>query len=410
MHRTGTVVLDAPAPPVVSEKTLVGLIGAVQFVNILDFMMVMPLGPDFAKALDIPTSRLGLIGGSYTAAAAVAGIAGAFFLDRFDRKKALLVSLVGLACGTFLGALATGLGSLLFARVVAGMFGGPATSVSLSIIADVIPVERRGRAMGAVMGAFSVASVLGVPAGLELAEIGSWRLPFLGVGAAGAAVVVLGFFALPSLRGHLASSRGPPRLLRLFFRRINLLAYAALALAMMSGFALIPNIAAHLEQNLHYPRAELGRLYLVGGALSFVVMQVTGRIVDRVGSFAVNTAGTVGFAVAVWLGFVLVVPPVPVLVLFCAFMLSQTTRNVSMTTLMTKVPEPHERAGFLSVQSATRHMASAVGAAASSQVLSDGPGGSLLGVPALATASIVLAALAPPFVFVVERAVRRRAS
>jgi hypothetical protein len=37
------------------------------FVNVLDFMMVMPLGPDFAAALDIPTSHLGYIGGSYTA-------------------------------------------------------------------------------------------------------------------------------------------------------------------------------------------------------------------------------------------------------------------------------------------------------------------------------------------------------
>ena len=56
-----------------SERQLVFLVGAVQFVNVLDFMMVMPLGPDFARALDIPVSRLGLVGGVYTAAAAVSG-------------------------------------------------------------------------------------------------------------------------------------------------------------------------------------------------------------------------------------------------------------------------------------------------------------------------------------------------
>lgn len=73
----------------ISERSLLFLIGAVQFVNILDFMMVMPLGPDFARDLGIPTSQLGLIGGSYTAAAAVTGLLGAFFLDRFDRRSAL---------------------------------------------------------------------------------------------------------------------------------------------------------------------------------------------------------------------------------------------------------------------------------------------------------------------------------
>ena len=52
-----------------SETAIVALVAAVQFVNILDFLMVMPMGPDFAVALGIPSSKLGYIGGSYTAAA-----------------------------------------------------------------------------------------------------------------------------------------------------------------------------------------------------------------------------------------------------------------------------------------------------------------------------------------------------
>src|SRR5688572_33450144 len=94
-----------------SERAIIFCVGAVQFVNILDFMIVMPLGPDFAKALGIPLSHLGYVGGSYTAAACVSGVAGAFFLDRFDRKKALGVSLAGLVLGTLAGAFARGLGT-----------------------------------------------------------------------------------------------------------------------------------------------------------------------------------------------------------------------------------------------------------------------------------------------------------
>src|SRR5205807_3894354 len=123
---------------------MVLLLGAVQFVNVLDFVMVMPLGPDFAAALGIPTSKLGLIGGSYTAAAAVAGLAGSFFLDRFDRRSALGIAIFGLVCGTALGGFAHGLWTLVLARVCAGMFGGPATSLSISIVADAVPAERRG--------------------------------------------------------------------------------------------------------------------------------------------------------------------------------------------------------------------------------------------------------------------------
>ena len=76
--------------------------------------------------------------------------------------------------------------------------------------------------------------------------------------------------------------------------------------------------------------------------------------------------------------------------------------------MLSKVPAAQERAGFMSVQSAVQHMAGALGAIASSQFLSDGPGGSLLGVPALAMTSIALAFLTPPLVFAVERLLRQR--
>ena len=61
----------------VSEREVVFLVGLAQFVNILDFMIVLPLGPDYARELGIATANLGIVGGSYTAAAAVAASAAA---------------------------------------------------------------------------------------------------------------------------------------------------------------------------------------------------------------------------------------------------------------------------------------------------------------------------------------------
>ena len=205
--RRGAPVPSMSARRAPSEGWMVFLIGAVQFVNIWDFVMVMPLGPDFASALGIPLSKLGLVGGAYTAAAAVAGVVGSTFLDRFDRRPALAVTMIGLVLGTFAGGLAWNFESLLAARFLAGAFGGPATSLALSIIADAVPPERRGKAMGAVMGAFSVASVLGVPLSLQLSVWGGWRLPFLVVGGLGLGVTAAVAASLPSLRAHLGRSR-----------------------------------------------------------------------------------------------------------------------------------------------------------------------------------------------------------
>jgi predicted MFS family arabinose efflux permease len=397
-------------PPRTSERTLLFLVGAVQFVNVLDFMMVMPLGPDFAAGLGIPASRLGLVGGAYTAAAALSGLAASTFLDRFDRRRALAVAMLGLVLATAAGGLATGFGSMLLARVAAGAFGGPATSLSLSIVADAVPAERRGRALGAVMGAFSVASVLGVPAGLELAHLGSWRTPFFAVAALGLAVAGAALALMPPMAGHLARPGAPaarpgPPLLR---SRVALLSLAATATSMFSGFAIIPNIAAHLQLNLGFPREKLGGLYMAGGAVFFVVLRVAGRWVDRFGAPRVAAAGT-GVFVAVMLGAFAFPPPwLPVLAIFPCFMIGNSLRNVSMSTLSSRVPSPPERARFMSAQSAVQHLASALGAGLSTQLLSMRPDGRLDGMRTLAFLSIGVGLLLPLLLTAVARALSRK--
>ena len=394
------------------ERAVVLLIAAVQFINILDFVMVMPMGPDFAAALGIPASNLGMIGGSYTAAAAVSGLLGSFFLDRFDRRPALGLAMLGLVAGTALGGFATGLPSLLAARIVAGCFGGPATSLAFSIIADVVPAQRRGAAMGKVMGAFSIASVLGVPAGLELARHLGWRTPFFAVAGLGLVIATTGVFLLPPLRGHLGAAGSVRKQLvplrHLLGQRNVLLSWAMTFVAMAGGFVLIPNISAYVQYNLGYPRAHLGLLYLCGGVVSFVATQTAGPLVDRFGSFRVGGMGTLLLVVVIGGGFVLAPPLFPVLGIFTGMMFAFGFRNVAYNTLTTKVPRGDERARFMSIQSAVQHGASSAGAFASSLMLTELPGGALRGMARVGLTSIALTLLLPVFLFAVESAVRNR--
>src|SRR4051812_9771343 len=197
--------------PSISERKLVFLIGSVQLLLTLDFTLVLPLGPDFAKALAIPTSQLGLVGASYNAAEAVVAIAGAFFLDRFDRRRALAVALTGLVIGTAASGLSTGLVSLVATRAFAGVFGGVAETLVYTIVIDAVAPERRGRAIGAIASTTAVASVLGVPAGLELAHLGGWRVPFFTLAALGTVFVVAAISLLPPQRAHLSAQQTPLR-------------------------------------------------------------------------------------------------------------------------------------------------------------------------------------------------------
>ncbi len=403
------------------EWTITLLIAAVQFVNILDFVIIMPMGPVLATALHFSESSAAMLNGSYTAAASVTGLLGLFFLDRFDRRQALAVSLLGLVVGTALGGFATDLPSLMLARVVAGAFGGPATSLSFSIIADSIPNQVRGRAMGTVMGAFSIASVFGVPLGLVLAETFGWRAPFFAVAGLGALVGLSAAAALPPMRAHLARSTSPLAGLGLMFGRpLTWLSYLLTLIVMVAGFSLIPNIASFLHLNLGFPTEHLKFAYGFGGLASLVATQLGGRLVDRFGSFRVGTVGASLVIAVVLVTFYLphtFAPSWAVYVMFTCFMMSNGLRNVSVNTLTSKVPPPEVRARFQSMQSAVQHAGSALAAFLSAKLLTDGPATwadptrdprMLVGMPTVALITMGLSAVIPLMLFVVERRVTSR--
>lgn len=176
----------------------------------MDFMILMPLGSKLMRIFDIEPLDFGLLVAAYNFAAGAAGFAGAFFLDRFDRKKALLVSYFAFTIGTLACSIAPSYYALLIARSFAGLFGGVTGAIVMSIVGDAISPSKRGRATGLVMASFSLASVLGVPFGIVLANHFDWHAPFLFVGLIAVLIGLIGFFYLPSMSGHLQSRESRP--------------------------------------------------------------------------------------------------------------------------------------------------------------------------------------------------------
>src|SRR5215831_14162292 len=172
-----------------SERLLLLTLATIQFTVIVDFLIVMPLGPQYLRVFAINPSQFGLIVSAYAFSAGISGIAAGFFLDRLDRRFALLMLYMGFTVGTLFCAMAPTYPLLVAARVVAGAFGGVSGALILAIIGDVVPEARRGAAMGLVMSSFSVASICGVPIGLVLANSLSWHLPFFVLAALSSVVL-----------------------------------------------------------------------------------------------------------------------------------------------------------------------------------------------------------------------------
>lgn len=393
-----------------AEKRVAWLMAAVQFMNVMDFMMLMPLGPDFAPVLRIAPSDLGYIGAAYSAASAVAGLLGIALFDRFDRKTVLLAALIGLSLASAAASLASDMTTLVAARIGAGLCGGPASAMAASIVADAVANERRGQAMGIYMGAFSMAAVLGLPAGLELAQLGGWRLPLLATGVFVFAAAMLVWKTLPAQDAHLkhaGQGRGAHgQFLALLAERRAMLALALCSATMVSHFMLVPNFSPFFQINLGFPREQLGLLYMIGGVLSFFGMRFAGWMVDRFGAAWVTMATSLGVIATIYAAMIDLSRLVPVLAAMPLFMLFASGRTVAQTTTVSKVPPATQRASFMSLVSCVNGTAMAIGAFLSSAIMTTGPDGRLQNTTLAVTLSLALACLAPPLMLALERAVR----
>ncbi len=202
MNRVEEAVKDDAATRM-RERIVLVTLAAVQFITIVDFMVIMPLGPQLMRSLEIGPAQFGLVVSSYTLAGGIAGLVASSLVDRLERKVAFLAIDAGFLVGTLLCGLAPTYYTLVIARLATGAFGGILGGMAMAIIGDVFPEERRGRATGALMSGFALASVLGVPFGLFLGTRLGWHVPFLLLAALGIPILAVAALTLPRLRGHL---------------------------------------------------------------------------------------------------------------------------------------------------------------------------------------------------------------
>lgn len=270
----------------VDERWMLLTLAAINFTNIMDFMIMMPLGPQLMRTFDITTQQFGLVVSSYTISAGISGFFTAFIIDRFERKRFLMWLYTGFLIGTLACGLSNSFWLLTVARIFTGVFGGVLGAVILSIIGDTIPFERRGAAMGKVMAAFSVASVLGVPVGLYLATTFSWQTPFLLLAVLALPVLFLVWKFVPLVQTHLQNTtpKSVVQTLTQIATNPNQRKAITLMMVIMFGhFSIIPFLSPYMVSNVGFTEHQLSYIYFFGGAFNMISAPLIGRLADRKG-------------------------------------------------------------------------------------------------------------------------------
>jgi DHA1 family inner membrane transport protein len=373
------------------ERATLLTLAAVQFTHILDFMIMMPLGAQLMQVFNITPAQFTHLVASYGIAAAVSGIAGGFVLDRFDRKRALVVLYAGFGLATLACAMAPNHAALMIARLAAGAFGGLAGSMVNAMVGDVIPIARRGRAMSIVMTAFPMASVLGVPLGLYVAARHNWHAPFFLLAACAAGVLVLAIFALPPIRTAVHDHAPLRQMREIMSHGVHLRAFAVGTFLVMAGGTLIPFIAPSFIANLGLdPEVGLPITYMVGGIATAVSTPFIGWLSDRMDRFkllaVMSAAAIVVVLIITRLGHTSVAVAS---VMMALFMVTMSGRFSPAMTMITNAVESRYRGGFMSVNAALQQAASAGASVLAGQFITRAPDGHLAGMTTLGYVSIV---------------------
>ena len=367
------------------EKRLLWLLALTQFTIIMDFMVMMPLGPQIMQAFVITPAAFATAVSAYSWCAGLSGLLGATYVDRFDRRRLLLMVYALFALSNLFCALAPNFHFLLMARAFAGITGGVLASVIVTIVGDVIPAQRRGAAMGTIMTAFSLAAIAGVPAGVLLGAHFGWATPFVMLTIMSALICAAASRIVPSLAEHL-QFRQPslrevlPNLGRLLTRPDHVKAFALTFTLMISHMMVIPFISPVLVANYGVEPAHLSWIYMAGGAAAFFSSRAIGRMADRYGKRQLFRVLLVLSMLPVLCITHLPQLPFAVLLLFFPFfMVLVSGRMIPMQALLTTVPAPAQRGAFLSVNSAVQALGNGCGAWLGGLMLGTAAGGRITG-------------------------------
>lgn len=280
-------------------RRLAVLIG-VNFVDMIGFMIVLPLLPFYALKLNATPEVVGQLIASYSIAQLVAAPLWGRVSDRYGRRPALLIGLSASALAYLVFGFATSVWLLLLSRIVQGA-GGGTTGVAQAYVADTVVPANRARALGWLSAATSAGVMVGPAIGSSAAHLGQ-AAP--GVIAAVLCLinVILAWRWLPESRKEpvtqVASGRKPiwyPAWLALrhpgtpIGRLLWIYGIGMLAFSSMTSI-----MALYLGAEFGFDERTIGYVFLYVGVLSFVMRSVLlGPIVDRIGETWAMRIGTV---------------------------------------------------------------------------------------------------------------------
>jgi predicted MFS family arabinose efflux permease len=344
-----------------SSAALIGLL----LIGLVDNQILSPVLRDIAESFEVSIGRVGTTVSGYALAAATAALVVGPLSDRSGRRKFLVGAGLTFCGGSILAYVSSLFGLFAVARVVSGASAGVISALVVATIADRVPYERRGRAMGWVASAYFAAPIIFVPAAAWLADISSWRVIYITFAAAALILAgSVGSWVQDILPKGKKSTSSPISGYAKFFQGRSTAAGALSAFFVSGGITgFVLYLGAYLGERYGLSVTQIGLVFLLSGAASLAGAVGAGPLSDRVGKRSMAIVGCMTLSV-----FVLVVPfvegGVPLYVLLGLVGLAAASRVAPLQSLVTELVPQESRGAYI----ALRNTLSQLGIAASAAV------------------------------------------
>ncbi|MCU5002157.1 MFS transporter [Bacillus tropicus] len=163
-------------------KSMVRILAIVAFFVGLDSLLVAPLLPVITETISIPDGSGGLLITIYALCYGITAPVFGTMSDRVGRKRMIIIGFAIFSISTFCTGLAKSFEILLLFRGLTGLSGAMIMPSIFALVGDKVTYESRGKAMGTIMGAMVGSTVIGVPIGAFLSEVGNWQWTFYSIG------------------------------------------------------------------------------------------------------------------------------------------------------------------------------------------------------------------------------------
>lgn len=265
------------------------------FLVIAQAFMVAPLIPRLADVFHTDVGWVGLAVPAYLVPYGIATLAWGPLSDRFGRRPVILGSLTLFVLLTAATASVASVKGFLAWRIATGIGASGVVPISLTLIGDVVPFQKRGRALGWLFGAIAGGTAAGATVGALVEPLVGWRALFLTIAALAAmlGIATIAVRAIPRLPRPAA-----PRLAAVVHGYLSLLTiprgrrtYAYVLINAVAQSGVYTWLGVYLRQRFGLGEVGIGLALLGYGIPGLLFGPTIGRLADRHGRSWIIPAG-----------------------------------------------------------------------------------------------------------------------